>query len=45
MAYNFARQLKTPKGPIPYEVVCKTWTEKPERFGINPIQHTVGLKT
>jgi transposase InsO family protein len=43
MAYNFARRLKTLKGLTPYEFVCKTWTKEPERFRINPIQHTVGL--
>jgi len=45
MAYNFARRLKTLKGLTPYEFVCKTWTNEPERFRINPIQHTVGLNT
>ncbi len=43
MAYNFARRLKTLKGLTPYEFVCKTWTNEPERFTINPTQHTVGL--
>jgi transposase InsO family protein len=44
MAYNFARRLKTLKGlTTPYEFICKTWTKQPERFRINPIQHTVGL--
>lgn len=45
MAYNFARRLKTLKGLTPYEFVCKTWTKEPERFKINPAQHTVGLNT
>ena len=43
MAYNFARRLKTLKGLTPYEFVCKTWTKEPERFTIDPTQHTVGL--
>ncbi len=43
MAYNFARRLKTLKGLTPYEFICKAWTNSPERFTINPIQHTVGL--
>ena len=45
MAYNFARRLKTLKGLTPYEYVCTIWTKEPERFKINPAQHTVGLNT
>lgn len=45
MAYHFARRLKTLKGLTPYEFVCKTWTNEPERFTINPTQHTVGLNS
>ena len=45
MAYNFARRLKTLKGLTPYEYVCKIWTNEPERFKINPAQHTLGLNT
>jgi len=45
MAYNFARRLKTLKGLTPYEYICKIWTIEPERFNINPAQHTVGLNT
>lgn len=45
MAYNFARRLKTLKGLTPYEYICKIWTNEPERFTINPFQHTVGLNT
>jgi len=45
MAYNFARRLKTLKGLTPYEHVCRIWTKEPERFKINPAQHTVGLNT
>ena len=43
MAYNFARRLKTLKGLTPYDYVCTIWTKEPERFKINPAQHTVGL--
>jgi transposase-like protein len=43
MAYNFARRLKTLKGLTPYEYVCKIWTEEPERFNVDPFQHTLGL--
>jgi transposase InsO family protein len=43
MAYNFARRLKTLKGLTPYEYVCKIWTNEPERFSVDPFQHTVGL--
>jgi len=45
MAYNFAKKLKTLKGMSPYEFICKAWTNEPDRFRINPIQHTVGLNT
>jgi hypothetical protein len=45
MAYNFARRLKTLKGLTPYEYVCTIWTKEPERFEINPAQHTVGLNS
>jgi transposase InsO family protein len=45
MAYNFARRLKTLKGLTPYEYICKIWTKEPERFIVNPFQHTVGLNT
>src|SRR5271157_4397094 len=37
-AYNYARQLKTPKGLTPYEYICKSWTSQPERFKLNPLQ-------
>lgn len=43
MAYNFARRLKTLKGLTPYEYICKIWTKEPERFIVDPFQHTVGL--
>lgn len=45
MAYNFAKRLKTLKGLTPYEYICKIWTTDPDRFNINPFQHTVGLNS
>ncbi len=45
MAYNFARRLKTLKGLTPYEYIGKIWTTEPERFNIDPFQHTAGLNT
>ncbi len=43
MAYNFARRLKTLKGLTPYEFICSCWTKEPERFTVDPLQHTLGL--
>ena len=40
-----SRRLKTLKGLTPYEYVCKIWTTEPQRFTIDPYQHTVGLNT
>jgi hypothetical protein len=42
-AYNFARRLKTLKGLTPYEFICKSWTNEPERFTLNPIHQMPGL--
>src|SRR4029077_4416355 len=36
-AYNFARRLKTLKGLTPYEFICKTWTQEPQRSRLDPI--------
>lgn len=44
-AYNFARRLKTIKGLIPYEYICKTWTKEPERIILDPLQQMPGLST
>ena len=44
-AYNFGRRLKTLKGLTPYEYICKTWTNEPERFTLNPIHQMPGLNT
>ncbi len=41
-AYNYGRRLKTLRGLTPYEFVCKTWTEQPKRFRLDPSQHTLG---
>jgi hypothetical protein len=43
MAYNFAKRLKTLKGLTPYEYICKTWTNEPRRFTLNPLQQMPGL--
>jgi len=45
MAYNFAKRLKTLRGLTPYEYICKIWTSDPDRFTVDPFQHTVGLNT
>ena len=42
-AYNFAKRLKSLKGLTPYEHICKTWTEQPKRFRLDPIHHMPGL--
>jgi transposase InsO family protein len=42
-AYNFGRRLKILRGLTPYEFVCKTWTEQPQRFTINPLHQMPGL--
>ena len=41
-AYNYARRLKMLRGLTPYEAICKTWTEQPARFRVNPIHLTPG---
>ena len=41
-AYNFARRLKTLRGLTPYEFICKTWTEQPARFRVDPTHLTPG---
>lgn len=41
-AYNFGRRLKTLKGLTPYEYICKSWTNEPERFRLSPIHHMAG---
>jgi Integrase core domain len=42
-AYNFAKRLKTLQGLTPYQYIIKCWQKKPERFTVNPCQHTLGL--
>jgi len=42
-AYNFARRLKTLKGLTPYEYICKTWTQQPDRFTADPTHQMLGL--
>ena len=40
-AYNYARRLTTLSGLTPYEFVCKSWTEQPERFTRDPTHNTL----
>ena len=42
-AYNFAQELQTLKGLIPYECLCKTWATALDT--INRPLPTVGLNT
>ena len=44
-AYNYARRLKTLSGLMPFEFICKTWTNEPERFKLNPCHQMPGLNT
>lgn len=41
-AYNHARRLNTLRGLIPYEFICKTWTEQPSTFTSDPTHYTLG---
>jgi hypothetical protein len=43
--YNHARRRKTLRGFTPYELVCQTWTEEPNRFRLDPSHHIAGLYT
>ena len=42
-AYNFGRRLKTLKGLMPYEFICRRWTIEPERLNLHPIHKMPGL--
>jgi transposase InsO family protein len=42
-AYNFARRLKTLKGLISYEFICKQWISEPKGFKLDPIHQMPGL--
>ena len=44
-AYNHARRLKALRGLTRYEFICRAWTQEPERFRLDPSQHTPGLNT
>ncbi|MCW6510758.1 IS481 family transposase [Lichenifustis flavocetrariae] len=44
-AYNFGRRLKTLKGLIRYEAICKQRTSEPQRFRIDSIHQMPGLNT
>ena len=41
-AYNFGRNLKTLKGPPPYEAICKAWLKEPHRFTLDPTHKIQG---
>jgi transposase InsO family protein len=41
-AYNYARRLKTLRGLTPYEFICKTWTDQPHSFRVDPTHLTPG---
>jgi hypothetical protein len=42
-AYNFARWLKTLRGFMLYEFICKRWTSEPHRFIRDPLHQMLGL--
>jgi transposase-like protein len=44
-AYNFAKRLKTLKGLTPFEYIVECWTKEPNRFTVDPTQHSSGLNT
>ena len=44
-AYNHARRLKTLRGLTPYDLVCQTWTNEPNRFRLNLSHHIPGPYT
>ena len=44
-AYNYAGRLKTLNGLTPFELICKVWTQQPQRFRLNPIHHMPGPNT
>ncbi len=44
-AYNFAKRLKTLRGPTPYEQVCNAWADQPGQFRYDPSHLTTGLNT
>ena len=42
-AYDVARRLETLRGLTPFDVMCKTRTTQPYRFGLDPIHQMPGL--
>src|SRR5476649_2345445 len=36
------QRLKSLAGLTPFERICQLWTEQPERFRLNPLQHMAG---
>jgi transposase InsO family protein len=43
-AYNHARRLKALRGLTPYEFIYQAWTREPQRFRLNPLHHTPGVR-
>ena len=43
MVYNFAKRLKSLRGLTPYDFICRTFTQSPQVFRINPYHFTLGL--
>ena len=41
-ACNFARRLKTLKGPTPFQTICRTWAHEPARFTSDPTHQLPG---
>ena len=44
-AYNHARRLKTLRGITPAEFIHQAWTNKPQRFRVDPLHLTPGPYT
>lgn len=44
-AYNYARRLKTPEGPLALRIHLQCSTSQPERFKLKPLQQMPGLNT
>jgi hypothetical protein len=42
-AHNFAKRLNTLPGLTPDEYIIKCWQKEPQRFTVNPCQHTLEL--
>jgi RNA-directed DNA polymerase len=45
LGYRIERRLKTLRSLTPYEHICKTWADEPDRFRYDPTRLTSGLNT